>query len=59
MDMSSGDLNIMEWDENDVQSWFAHLGFPQYETQIKGWLRVLVGFQRSASYQGIFYQNTT
>ena len=36
MDVSSGDLNIMEWDENDVQSWLANLGFPQYESQIKG-----------------------
>lgn len=30
------DLNIMEWDENDVQAWLTSLGFPQYESRIKG-----------------------
>ena len=26
----------MEWDENDVQAWLTSLGFPQYESRIKG-----------------------
>ncbi|SJL03743.1 uncharacterized protein ARMOST_07100 [Armillaria ostoyae] len=28
--------SIVDWDENDVHNWLANLGFPQYESQIKG-----------------------
>ena len=28
---------IPNWDENDVQLFFANLGFPQYEANVKGW----------------------
>jgi len=44
MDASNGDLNIMDWDENDVQAWLANIGFPQYESQIKGQLRTFCTF---------------
>ena len=27
---------ISNWDENDVQLFFANLGFPQYEANVKG-----------------------
>ncbi|EPQ56437.1 hypothetical protein GLOTRDRAFT_59689 [Gloeophyllum trabeum ATCC 11539] len=27
--------NILDWDENDVQAFFAQLGYPQYEAQIR------------------------
>ncbi|KZT27806.1 hypothetical protein NEOLEDRAFT_1239967 [Neolentinus lepideus HHB14362 ss-1] len=27
--------NILDWDENDVQAFFAKLGYPQYEVQIR------------------------
>jgi hypothetical protein len=27
---------ISSWDENDVQLFFANLGFPQYEAKVKG-----------------------
>jgi hypothetical protein len=28
--------HILDWDESDVHQWFRHLGYPQYEAQIKG-----------------------
>jgi bZIP factor len=28
--------SISSWDENDVQLFFANLGFPQYEVKVKG-----------------------
>lgn len=28
-------ISIINWDENDVQSWLTGIGFPQYESQIK------------------------
>ncbi|KAI0923863.1 hypothetical protein AcW1_006700 [Taiwanofungus camphoratus] len=28
--------SILQWDETDVHIWFSKLGFPQYESQIRG-----------------------
>jgi protein STE50 len=28
--------NMLAWDETDVHVWFTKLGFPQYESQIRG-----------------------
>jgi len=28
--------HILDWDESDVHQWFTSLGYPQYETEIKG-----------------------
>lgn len=30
------DKNILEWDEGNVQAWLTSLGYPQYESQIRG-----------------------
>ncbi|GLB41728.1 putative protein kinase regulator [Lyophyllum shimeji] len=35
MEPSTGDRNIMDWDETDVHNWFTSLGYPQYESQIR------------------------
>lgn len=37
MDVSSVELrtSMLEWDEGDVHAWFATLGLPQYENQIR------------------------
>ena len=29
-------LNLLDWAESDVHSWLSSIGFPQYETQIRG-----------------------
>ena len=38
MDVSSLELkgDIAQWDENEVNAWFATLGYPQYGNQIRG-----------------------
>ncbi len=33
---SQAERNIVDWDENDVHNWLTNLGYPQYESQIKG-----------------------
>lgn len=36
--MASTELRtkLLEWTESDVHSWLSSIGFPQYETQIRG-----------------------
>lgn len=36
--MASAELrqNLLDWTESDVHSWLSSVGFPQYETQIRG-----------------------
>jgi len=36
--MASAELrpNLLEWTESEVHSWLSSIGFPQYETQIRG-----------------------
>jgi len=36
MDVPTLDKHILDWDEFDVHGWLAKLGYPQYESQIKG-----------------------
>jgi hypothetical protein len=36
MEAHTIDKHILEWDEDDVHAWFAHLGYPQYQSQIRG-----------------------
>jgi hypothetical protein len=31
-----GERHIIEWDESDVHAWLSSLGYPQYESQIRG-----------------------
>jgi protein STE50 len=34
---ASGDRHsIVDWDEPEVQTWLASIGFPQYESNIQG-----------------------
>jgi len=32
----AADRHILDWDETDVHSWLSSLGYPQYESQIRG-----------------------
>lgn len=36
MDAPVAERHILDWDEGDVQNWLASLGYPQYESQIRG-----------------------
>jgi hypothetical protein len=36
MDNTPPETHIHEWDESDVHSWLASIGYPQYEAQIRG-----------------------
>lgn len=36
MDLPAGERHILDWDETDVHGWFSSLGYPQYESQIRG-----------------------
>ena len=36
MDIPIFDKHLLDWDELDVHGWLAKLGYPQYETQIRG-----------------------
>lgn len=36
MDVLTGELHILEWDESDVHNWFSSLGYPHYENQLRG-----------------------
>ncbi|KIK61584.1 hypothetical protein GYMLUDRAFT_166278 [Collybiopsis luxurians FD-317 M1] len=35
MNSPTADRTVVDWDENDVQTWLSSLGFPQYESQIR------------------------
>lgn len=35
MEGHAPDRDIREWDETDVQNWFAYLGYPHYEAQVR------------------------
>ena len=30
------DKHVLDWDEEDVQEWFAGLGYPQYQQELRG-----------------------
>jgi hypothetical protein len=32
----AADRHILDWDETDVHTWLSSLGYPQYESQIRG-----------------------
>lgn len=32
----ASDRHILDWDETDVHKWLSSLGYPQYESQIRG-----------------------
>lgn len=36
MDDNAAERHILDWDEDDVQNWLSGLGYPQYESQIRG-----------------------
>ncbi|KAG6890968.1 hypothetical protein C0992_011727 [Termitomyces sp. T32_za158] len=36
MDESASERHIFDWDESDVHNWLSSLGYPQYESQIRG-----------------------
>lgn len=61
--MASAELrpNLLDWTESDVHYWLSSIGFPQYETQIRGGPQrtLLFSFQstdHSASHQRITSQ---
>lgn len=36
MNGADEERSILEWDESEVQDWFTSLGYPQYESQLRG-----------------------
>lgn len=37
MDNDLADRHVLEWEPAHVHKWFSSIGFPQYESQLKGW----------------------
>jgi hypothetical protein len=36
MDQHAPVKYLLDWDESDVHQWLSSLGFPQYESQVRG-----------------------
>jgi hypothetical protein len=52
-------LNLLGWTESDVHSWLSSLGFPQYETQIRGGRPLALLFSSHPTDRPVYHQRIT
>jgi len=56
MEGLAADRHILDWDESDVHNWLSSLGYPQYESQIRG---IVSPSQEEMSFNKAFYTQNT